>query len=215
MLDRERLGGFRRPLTPPPSAGTAADRPRLRCANWHKRQRRSFHRVTRARGEDHRKEEAHERSIPSLTEFQMTTTTVWSTRVGSGGLPPEKTASSADSARRFPRVLAKRHQPPLSQGRGGPPTGAGALRRGSRRAVRRPQMLTQHALIRGLAMQLSDELKQDRIRDDTLAKPGRATRGAHPPGRARGIPFHRRNPTRACPPRGSIPAGGFRAGTTS
>jgi hemerythrin-like domain-containing protein len=30
------------------------------------------------------------------------------------------------------------------------------------------QMLSQHARIRGLAMQLSDELKQDKIRDDTL-----------------------------------------------
>ena len=30
------------------------------------------------------------------------------------------------------------------------------------------QMLTQHALIRGLAMQLSDEHKQDEIREDTL-----------------------------------------------
>ncbi len=29
------------------------------------------------------------------------------------------------------------------------------------------QMLTQHALIRGLAMQLSDELEQDKIREDT------------------------------------------------
>jgi hypothetical protein len=29
-------------------------------------------------------------------------------------------------------------------------------------------MLTQHARIRGLAMQLSDELKQDEIREDTL-----------------------------------------------
>jgi hemerythrin-like domain-containing protein len=34
------------------------------------------------------------------------------------------------------------------------------------------QMLTQHALIRGLAMQLSDELKQGRIRDDTLRNLG-------------------------------------------
>jgi hemerythrin-like domain-containing protein len=30
------------------------------------------------------------------------------------------------------------------------------------------QMLTQHALIRGLAMQLSDEFEQDKIREDTL-----------------------------------------------
>ena len=30
------------------------------------------------------------------------------------------------------------------------------------------QMLTQHALIRGLAMQLSDELKQSRVRENTL-----------------------------------------------
>src|SRR3712207_9568187 len=30
------------------------------------------------------------------------------------------------------------------------------------------QMLTQHALIRGLAMQLSDELEQGKIREDTL-----------------------------------------------
>jgi hemerythrin-like domain-containing protein len=34
------------------------------------------------------------------------------------------------------------------------------------------QMLTQHALIRGLAMQLSDELKQDEVREDTLRKLG-------------------------------------------
>ena len=34
------------------------------------------------------------------------------------------------------------------------------------------QMLTQHALIRGLAMQLSDELKQDGIREDTLRNLG-------------------------------------------
>jgi hemerythrin-like domain-containing protein len=34
------------------------------------------------------------------------------------------------------------------------------------------QMLTQHALIRGLAMQLSDELKQDEIREDTLRNLG-------------------------------------------
>src|ERR687897_3056911 len=34
------------------------------------------------------------------------------------------------------------------------------------------QMLTQHALIRGLAMQLSDELKQDEVREDTLRSLG-------------------------------------------
>jgi iron-sulfur cluster repair protein YtfE (RIC family) len=34
------------------------------------------------------------------------------------------------------------------------------------------QMLTQHALIRGLAMQLSDELKQDEVREDTLRNLG-------------------------------------------
>ena len=34
------------------------------------------------------------------------------------------------------------------------------------------QMLTQHALIRSLAMQLSDELKQDEIREDTLRNLG-------------------------------------------
>jgi hemerythrin-like domain-containing protein len=34
------------------------------------------------------------------------------------------------------------------------------------------QMLTQHALIRSLAMQLSDELKQDEVRDDTLRNLG-------------------------------------------
>ncbi len=34
------------------------------------------------------------------------------------------------------------------------------------------QMLTQHARIRGLAMQLSDELKQDRVREDTLRNLG-------------------------------------------
>ena len=34
------------------------------------------------------------------------------------------------------------------------------------------QMLTQHARIRGLAMQLSDELEQDRIREDTLRNLG-------------------------------------------
>ena len=34
------------------------------------------------------------------------------------------------------------------------------------------QMLTQHARIRGLAMQLSDELKQDEIREDTLRNLG-------------------------------------------
>jgi hemerythrin-like domain-containing protein len=34
------------------------------------------------------------------------------------------------------------------------------------------QMLTQHALIRGLAMQLSDELEQDKIREDTLRNLG-------------------------------------------
>jgi iron-sulfur cluster repair protein YtfE (RIC family) len=34
------------------------------------------------------------------------------------------------------------------------------------------QMLTQHARIRGLAMQLSDELKQDEIREDTLRSLG-------------------------------------------
>jgi hemerythrin-like domain-containing protein len=34
------------------------------------------------------------------------------------------------------------------------------------------QMLTQHARIRGLAMQLSDELKQDNIREDTLRNLG-------------------------------------------
>ncbi len=34
------------------------------------------------------------------------------------------------------------------------------------------QMLTQHARIRGLAMQLSDELKQDEVREDTLRKLG-------------------------------------------
>jgi hemerythrin-like domain-containing protein len=33
-------------------------------------------------------------------------------------------------------------------------------------------MLTQHALIRGLAMQLSDELEQDKIREDTLRNLG-------------------------------------------
>ena len=35
------------------------------------------------------------------------------------------------------------------------------------------QMLTQHARIRGLAMQLSDELKQDRVREDTLRNLGK------------------------------------------
>jgi hemerythrin-like domain-containing protein len=34
------------------------------------------------------------------------------------------------------------------------------------------QMLTQHVLIRGLAMQLSDELEQDKIREDTLRNLG-------------------------------------------
>jgi hemerythrin-like domain-containing protein len=34
------------------------------------------------------------------------------------------------------------------------------------------QMLTQHARIRGLAMQLSDELEQDKIREDTLRSLG-------------------------------------------
>jgi hemerythrin-like domain-containing protein len=34
------------------------------------------------------------------------------------------------------------------------------------------QMLTQHASIRGLAMKLSDELKQDKIREDTLRNLG-------------------------------------------
>jgi hemerythrin-like domain-containing protein len=34
------------------------------------------------------------------------------------------------------------------------------------------QMLTQHALIRGLAMQLGDELEQEKIRGDTLRKLG-------------------------------------------
>jgi hemerythrin-like domain-containing protein len=34
------------------------------------------------------------------------------------------------------------------------------------------QMLTQHARIRGLAMQLSDEFKQDNIREDTLRNLG-------------------------------------------
>jgi hemerythrin-like domain-containing protein len=34
------------------------------------------------------------------------------------------------------------------------------------------QMLTQHALIRGLAMQLSDELKQEEVREDTLRSLG-------------------------------------------
>ncbi len=34
------------------------------------------------------------------------------------------------------------------------------------------QMLTQHARIRGLAMQLSDELEQDKIREDTLQNLG-------------------------------------------
>jgi hemerythrin-like domain-containing protein len=34
------------------------------------------------------------------------------------------------------------------------------------------QMLTQHAQIRGLAMQLSDELEQDKIREETLQKLG-------------------------------------------
>jgi hemerythrin-like domain-containing protein len=34
------------------------------------------------------------------------------------------------------------------------------------------QMLTQHAQIRGLAMQLSDELEQDKIREDTLRNLG-------------------------------------------
>jgi iron-sulfur cluster repair protein YtfE (RIC family) len=34
------------------------------------------------------------------------------------------------------------------------------------------QMLAQHALIRGLTMQLSDELKQDKIREDTLQNLG-------------------------------------------
>jgi iron-sulfur cluster repair protein YtfE (RIC family) len=34
------------------------------------------------------------------------------------------------------------------------------------------QMLTQHALIRGLAMQLSDEFEQDKIREDTLRNLG-------------------------------------------
>jgi hemerythrin-like domain-containing protein len=34
------------------------------------------------------------------------------------------------------------------------------------------QMLTQHALIRGLAMQLSDELEQDKIREETLRNLG-------------------------------------------
>ncbi len=34
------------------------------------------------------------------------------------------------------------------------------------------QMLTQHARIRALAMQLSDELKQDKIQEDTLRKLG-------------------------------------------
>jgi hemerythrin-like domain-containing protein len=35
-----------------------------------------------------------------------------------------------------------------------------------------PLMLTQHARIRGLAMQLSDEFKQDTIRGDTLRNLG-------------------------------------------
>ena len=35
------------------------------------------------------------------------------------------------------------------------------------------QMLTQHALIRSLAMHLSDELKQDEVREDTLRNLGR------------------------------------------
>ena len=34
------------------------------------------------------------------------------------------------------------------------------------------QMLTQHALIRGLAMQLSDELKQNEVREETLRNLG-------------------------------------------
>ena len=34
------------------------------------------------------------------------------------------------------------------------------------------QMLTQHALIRGLAMQLSDELEQNKVREDTLRNLG-------------------------------------------
>ena len=34
------------------------------------------------------------------------------------------------------------------------------------------QMLTQHVLIRGLAMQLSDEFGQDKIREDTLRNLG-------------------------------------------
>jgi hemerythrin-like domain-containing protein len=34
------------------------------------------------------------------------------------------------------------------------------------------QMLTQHARIRGLAMQLSDELEQDEVREDTLRRLG-------------------------------------------
>ena len=35
------------------------------------------------------------------------------------------------------------------------------------------QMLTQHALIRGLAMQLSDELEQNKVREDTLRNLGK------------------------------------------
>ena len=43
----------------------------------------------------------------------------------------DETTSAESTARDFLRFLAEGHSPPLSQGRGGPPAGSGALRRRS------------------------------------------------------------------------------------
>ena len=101
----------------------------------------------------------------------MTTTRVWSTRGGSGGPLPEK-------------VAAPLAPPEISLAFGKETQAATSARKRrcsyrcwhvtggdlSERSIL--QMLTQHARIRGLAMQLSDELKQDEIREDTLRNLG-------------------------------------------
>jgi hemerythrin-like domain-containing protein len=77
------------------------------------------------------------------------------------------------------------------------------------------QMLTQHARIRGLAMQLSDELEQEEVRKDTLRTLGEQLE-AHIRLEEREVfPLIEETLPEGGPPRGSLPAGGFRAGTTS
>lgn len=70
------------------------------------------------------------------------------------------------------------------------------------------RMLTQHARIRGLVMELSDQVARDEVLAETL-RVGRSTRSTHTPGGAGRLPLDRASPPRACPARGSPQVGGL------